>query len=225
MKILTITSHISSNAMPCFQRNKTGFGYMVHDIISAIAAKGNDVDVLVSWYRFKEIFLDGARYIGCTWWKILSNFFLCLPISVIFDLFKTYKVSGHTKIRVFYCWLLTGYYRRVIKAGKYDIVHIHGCGLGYEFWIKLCQTMNQKFLVTLHGLNSFSDTVNLEPAAKQYERDFLYRVVHGEINITVISTGIKRTIEDYFQVKDCPNIHVVLNSFSFPAENQSNGGG
>lgn len=79
----------------------------------------------------------------------------------------------------------------------------------------VCTRANQKFIVTLHGLNSFSESVELEQAGKRYERDFLQRVAEGEFPITVISTGIKRIIENTYKVKDIPNLFVVCNSFSF----------
>lgn len=95
------------------------------------------------------------------------------------------------------------------------MVHIHGCGFFTEIWMQVCRRLNQKFIVTLHGLNSFSDTVHLNAAGKQYERDFLQLVAKGEIPITVISSGMKHIIEKTYGVKDCPNIKVVCNSFSF----------
>ena len=124
-------------------------------------------------------------------------------------------MKSGTFLRTVYYWLLTGYLRKLLKSRQYDMVHIHGCGFGTELWMQVCKKCNQKFVVTLHGLNSFSDTVKLETARKQYERDFLRRVVAGEFPITVISTGMKKLIENTYNTKECSNIIVVCNSFSF----------
>jgi glycosyltransferase involved in cell wall biosynthesis len=124
-------------------------------------------------------------------------------------------------VRLAYCWALTGYYKSILARGKYDIVQIHGCGFNSEIWIQLCKRMNQKYVITLHGLNSFSETIAIDEAGKRYERDFLRRVTQGEIPITVISSGIKRIIENTYNVNSCSNISVVLNAFSFSAEMQT----
>ena len=74
--------------------------------------------------------------------------------------------------------------------------------------------MNVKFLVTLHGLNTFSNKIILGPFGKLYEESFLQKAVKGEIPITVISTGIKRKIEDKYGLNHGNNITVICNSFN-----------
>lgn len=187
---------------------------MVKDIISSIAKK-EQVEVLVFFYRYRELTLDGAKFIGCSFWDIIKHFPRAIPIRNVIRLIKKFKMSRGAKMRLIYSWALTGYYKYIIKEGTYDIVHIHGCSVNTEMWIALCQALSQPFLVTLHGLNSFSDSIKLEQAGKDYERDFLNRVVNGEFPITVISTGMKKLIENTYGVKDCSNITVVCNSLSF----------
>ena len=130
-------------------------------------------------------------------------------------------MSVRSIVRIMYCWLASGHYYNVIKEGGYDVVHIHGCGFYDEIYMNICKRLNQKYIVTLHGLNSFSDVIDLEPAGKRYEKDFLKQVVNGEFPITVISSGIKRTILRYYAMERCDNISVVCNSFSF--ENDESG--
>lgn len=214
MRILTITSHISSNALPCFQRNKTGFGYMVHDIISSIARR-EQMDVLVYYYRYKDLDFDGAHYIGCSIWSIIRYIFKGLPLKIPFLFYRKYRMDKASAIRFVYCWALTGYYCHIIRNGNYDVVHIHGASFNNELWMQLCQKMGQPYVVTLHGLNSFSNSVKIDEPGKRYERDFLNQVVNGDFPITVISSGIKRIIEDTYKSNGCKNIFIVLNSFSF----------
>jgi len=212
MRILTITSHISSNALPCFKRNKTGFGYMVHDIVTALSQKA-DVDVLVYYYRFHLFILNGARYLGIAWIDIFRYLYLCISPSILFKMCRKYPIEMGAKARLFYCWLLTGYFRHIINKGRYDIVHIHGCSIINDLWINLCHKVGQKYVVTLHGLNSFSDSIQISCSEKQHEKDFLHDSVKGWHNITVIASGIKNKIMQYENVNNVKNITVVCNAF------------
>lgn len=193
---------------------------MVMDIAKAVG-KLEYVDVLATDTRGEAFEHDGVRFLKRSAWVYLGNFFSCLPVAFIFSLRKRYAMTYGTFIRFVYYWLMTGYLKKVLSCAKYDIVHIHGCGFGTELWIQVCKKLDQQFVVTLHGLDSFSETVRLESAGKQYERDFLKRATKGEIPITVISTGMKKLIEKTYNTSDCNNITVVCNSFKFDEENDS----
>lgn len=214
MKVLMITPYVTINARSEFSRNKTGFGYMVMDIAKAVG-KLEQVDVLATDTRGKAFDYEGVHFLSRSIFRFITAIASCLSLSALIKLRKKYRMGKATIIRVVYYWLMTGYLKRVINKGQYDIVHIHGCGFATELWMQVCNKCGHKFVVTLHGLNSFSDTVRLEPAGKLYERDFLKRVTEGEISITVISTGMKKIIEQTYNTPDCKNITVVCNSFSF----------
>lgn len=214
MKILMITPYVTINSKPEFARNKTGFGYMVMDIARAVG-KIEHVDVLASDTRGKAFDYEGVHFLSRSMQKYFFVILSCLSMSELFQLRKEYRMTNPLLVRLVYYWMMTGYLKRIIKKGDYDIVHIHGCGFATELWMRVCKRCEQKYVVTLHGLNSFSDTVRLEPAGKKYERDFLKRVTDGEIPITVISTGMKKLIEKTYKTSGCKNITVVCNSFSF----------
>lgn len=218
MKLLTVSAYISSNALPCYQRNKTGYGYMVHDISKALVENGNHVDALTFNYRHGGMGIDGVRYLGYSWLNIIRCLFQCIPFFEFAVLVRKYPMSSSSKVRLLYCWLLTGYYRSVIKHGQYDAIHFHGIGYATDLWIKLCKLTNQPFVITLHALTSFSESVKLETAGKQYERNFFKRVVEEGIPITVVGSGMKQLIEQTCGVNGCKNIKVVPNSISFPKE-------
>ena len=215
MRILMITPYVTIEGRSEFEKNKTGFGYMVLDIAKAVG-KMEEVDLLATDSRGRGFVEERVRYLKRSIALFLRHLHRCLPIASFVGLVKRYpQMQRPTKIRLFYYWLMTGYMKRIIRTGHYDIVHMHGCSLSTDLWMEVCDSLKQKFVVTLHGLNSFSDTVKLEPAGKQYERDFLKRVMDGEIPITVISTGMKRLIEKTYGVKDRKNITVVSNAFNF----------
>ena len=215
-----ITPYVTIEGRPEFERNKTGFGYMVMDIAKAVG-KMEHVDVLATDTRGIGFEYEGVRFLKRPMIGYLCCLFNCLSLGTLLGLRKNFSMSNGSFIRLVYYWLMTGFLHKLLKEGNYDIVHIHGCDFSTELWMKVCRKCGQKFIVTLHGLNSFSDTVNLDPAGKQYERDFLKRVTEGECRITVISTGMKVKIENSYGAKDCGNITVVCNSFNI-IDNLSN---
>lgn len=217
MKVLMITPYVAIAGRAEFERNKTGFGYMVYDIANAVGVK-ETVDVLASDSRGGAFTIKGVNYLKRSLWLFIKNIFQAISLNRVFKLLRKYQLSGGSKIRLWYYWAISGYLNDLLKTGHYDVVHIHGCGFSTELWMQVCKRCSQKFVVTLHGLNSFSDTIKLEPAGKQYERDFLRRVVDAEFPITVISTGMKRLIQKTFNAGDCKNITVVCNSFNIPTD-------
>lgn len=214
MRILMITPYVTINSRPELARNKTGFGYMVNDIAKSIG-KLEQVDVLCSDSRGGCFEVERVKYLERSYPHIIKNLLNCLHPHIIYKLWDKYRMSNGTLIRLVYYWLMTGYLAKLIRCGGYDVVHIHGCSFSTDLWMLVCNECHLKFVVTLHGLDSFSETVRLEPAGKRYERDFLKRVAAGEFPITVISTGMKRFVENTYGVKNCNNISVVCNSFSF----------
>lgn len=222
MNILMIAGYVTLKGHPEFMRNQTGFGYMVMDIARAVA-RTEEVMLLATDSRGDACVEENVHFLKRSMGLFLRSVAHCLPLSSALKLMRQYaEMQKGTRLRVLYYWLMTGYLQRLLKKGKYDVVHIHGCSFATELWMQVCQRCGQKFVVTLHGLNSFSDTVRLEPAGKQYERDFLKRVVDEEYPITVISTGMKKLIEKTYNVEDCKNITVVCNSFNF---SETTGGG
>ena len=214
MKILIITPYVTIEGRPEFERNKTGFGYMVMDIAKAIG-KIENVDVLATDTCGNGFDYENVSFLKRSMITYLLGLLNCLSLGTLLSLKRNYSMSNGSFIRLVYYWMMTGYLHKLLKKEKYDVVHIHGCNFSTELWMKVCKQCKQKFVVTLHGLNSFSDTVQLEKAGKQYERDFLKRVTEREFHITVISTGMKRLIENTYGIVDCKNIIVVCNSFSF----------
>lgn len=214
MKVLFIAPYMTNSNIPLLSQCKAGFGYMTYDIASCVAEKLS-VDTILYNYRYGSFNLDNIHFIGGSWSKFIRNLLKCSSPFLPLKLYCKYHMRMRTFIRISYGWLISGFYREVIKNGHYDVVHIHGCGFINEFFINICKQQNIPFVVTLHGLNSFSDSVKLERAGKKYEKDFLETTLKKKYNMTVIASGIKRTILNYFNVKKADNIHVVNNSFAF----------
>ena len=221
MKILMITPYVTITSRFEFSRNKTGFGYMVYDIAKAVA-KTEQVDVLCTDTRGEGFEMEGITFLPRKFSTMLSSLVGAVSVGLLLKLLNKYKMSRGSAVRLIYYWFISGYVKKVIKKGNYDVVHVHGCSFSGTFWDKISKDCGVKIVYTLHGLNSFSDTVTLEPAGKQYERDFLKDVVADKHLVSVISTGMKKTIMKCYNKTDCPNILVINNSFSF---NEFFGGG
>ena len=165
MKILMLTPYVTLKGHPEFMRNQTGFGYMVYDIARAVA-KTEEVDLLATDTCGEAFISDQVKFLKRSLWVFLVHINKNLPLSSILSIFKRYpQMQRGTRLRLAYYWLMSGYLYNIVKVGHYDVVHIHGCGFSTEVWMQACKRCEQKFVVTLHGLNSFSDTVKLESAA------------------------------------------------------------
>lgn len=218
MNVLMVAPYVTIKGHKEFMRNQTGFGYMVYDIAQAVS-KTEDVDLFATDSRGDSFVLDNIQFLKRSWWSFFVHFYNCLPLSAVQNLMAIYpEMKRGTKLRLLYYLLFTGYLRHIIENKRYDVVHFHGCGFSIELGMQVCKRCGQKFLVTLHGLNSFSDSIKLEPAGKNYERAFLKRVTEGIIPTTVISTGMKKLIEKTYNAPNCRTITVVCNSFNFAKE-------
>ncbi len=215
MKVLMITPYVTITSRPEFSRNKTGFGYMVYDIAKAVAVT-EEVDVLCTDSIGNNFKQDNIQFLKRNWRALFISFFYSVSVLLIIGLVQKYKMSKASMVLLFYYWMISGYVRKIIKKGHYDVVHVHGCSFSGAIWDDICKCCGVKVVYTLHGLNSFSDTVKLEPAEKQYEQDFLQEVVIGKHQISVISSGMKKTILKSFNKNESDNIVVINNALSFP---------
>lgn len=215
MKILMITPYVTITSRPEFSRNKTGFGYMVYDIAKAISVTEN-VDILCTDSIGNAFTDNNIRFLKRSWIDFGRLIFNCVSFSLFLSLLKQYRMSKGSLARLLYYWIISGYVSKIILQGNYDLVHIHGCSFSGTFWECACKRYGVKVVYTLHGLNSFSDAVNLESAAKQYERDFLCDVASGMKKISVISSGMRNVILSNYNRKDNKSVVVINNAFSFP---------
>lgn len=193
MRILMIAPYISSKAHPNLLRNQTGFGYMVHDIAQFVGKK-ECVDVFLVTAMTPPIEIDNFQIIGNTCWEWLRGFkFRYLREAYLF--LRKYTLPIKDKLRI--CFYFTSMGEIENKLCKYNVVHIHGCGPITEAAIVMCKMKKIPFIVTLHGLNSFENVVSLSPSLKQQEKDFLVKAALEKYPITFISTGNKKTAEEY----------------------------
>ena len=186
MKILEVTTHVTIDDDSRFTRNRTGFGYMVYDIAKYIAKK-EQVDLFCTTIMTEGVSRDKLRILRWNWYLLLSSFRFGNIISGL-KFINKYPVPGlFLRFRILFFYLLNGYLSKIIN--DYDVIHIHGCTPLTEVVLDVCRKIGKKCLVTLHGLNSIGDSVNLSGSLKQYERDFLKKAVVEKIPLSFISSG------------------------------------
>lgn len=213
MKILQLAPYVTVDSNNNLTDNKTGFGYMVYDIATGLA-KDNKVDMLLLNCSYKEFRLGGIRFIENNILKAFSGLIKIKSLIKLVNMISKYKMSIISMFKLIYQWLLMSYLERIIHDGNYDIIHIHGCSYINTFIIDICKKNNIKFVITLHGLNSFDESVNLELAGKQYEKDFLYEAYIEQWPLTFISTGMKKQVLEFLKTEKADNISIICNSFN-----------
>jgi len=215
MKIMIFAPYIYDKDIPEFSVNKTGFGIMVNDIVKSIADIEN-VELLT-----RVIIRNQKKYVGK--YKLLSHTWIQIMISAnICDWGKAIKIFFCTKAefkdklrKMFYC-LDRGYVRKSIKKSNPDIVHIHGIGSITKSYIEICEELDQKYMVTLHGLIGLNDSVKVSEEERKIEKNFLQYADKQNIPVSVISTGMKKRIEKNYLKHKAHNITVITNGTHIP---------
>jgi len=210
MKILQFPSYITINGISSFSRNITGYGYMSIDIAISIASADIETDLITNGNITKGLTYKKINILKRTWWDITSNLRLSDFWNAIKAIVKD-KISFKKMPHYMLYHISMGYFKKVLLNNKYDLVHIHGIGPATLPIISTCKKCNVKYLVTLHGLNSFSDSVKVSEKHRQLEKDFLKQAHLQKIPVTVISTGIRNTIMDYLNVAESDTFFVVTN--------------
>lgn len=206
MNVLHITPYITSKQHPAFLRNQTGFGYMVHDI-AKLVGKFDEVDLFAAMCFTPSMKMEGFNVVGRSWWNLLCSF----SLKSLFDGFsflKKYPLPLKERLRTLYVFLSIGVLNKTVRY--YDIVHIHGCSPLTDAAIRVCKRNGVPFMVTLHGLNSFSDEIKLHPSLRQYERDFIMEAATKHHPVSFISSGNKQMAEESAGMM-AESFHVVCN--------------
>lgn len=210
MKILQYPAYISIPKDTDFARTITGYGLMTLEIACSISNVGINVDLLTvtgitGGKKYKSI-----NILKRTWSDIVLNIRFCDIWKGIRLIVKD-KLSFIKAIKVLFYFASIGYFRKIIRINKYDLIHFHGIDYSNFPLIEYCIKEKQKYLLTLHGLNSFSDSINISPTERQLEKTFLKKAINDDIPVTVISTGIKSTIYNFFKINHSKTFHIITN--------------
>ena len=209
MKILFATTYIYRKEWPEFTRNRTGFGIMVEDIFEGVSQE-NDT------YLFSHVVTKGhSNVLRHTWSDIFKNAKLRDWTRGI-RYFCRYKQNVKGRARYFYYGINGGAFRKAIKDIKPDVVHIHGISIAIKTFIDVCKEENVPYVVTLHGLIGLDKTILAAKWDKDLERDFLIEADQKNIPVTVVSSGMKKRIEENYLHHISSNIEVICNGTKIP---------
>lgn len=210
MKVLFLAPYITILNDKTFEKNITGFGHMVRDIADYVSRSGVQVDLITNSAITRGRKYSDFNILKRTWKDILLN---VKPyyLKKMMYLIRSYHPNNNRIVKIFYYYLSTGYVELIFKQGDYDVVHIHGIGFGTQPYIDCCERLGIKYVVTLHGLNAFSNSIQMEENEKQFELDFLQKAWLDKVQLTVISTGILNEIKTYLNKSEIENITVITN--------------
>ena len=209
MKVLIATTYIYKKEWPEFTRNRTGFGIMVNDIFESVSEEADT-------YLLSQVITKGhGNVLKHTWGDVFGSAKL-KDWGKGIKCFFGYPQGLKGRIKYFYYALNSGSIRKAIRTIKPDVVHIQGIGAQIKPFIDVCEEEKVPYIVTLHGLIGFDDTVLAAAWDKQMEKDFLVEADKKGIPVTVISTGMKRRIEKNYLGHEAKNITVVCNGTKIP---------
>ena len=209
MKVIIATTYIYKKEWPEFSRNRTGFGIMVNDIFESVS-EGTET------YLVSQVITKGhGKVLKHTWGDVFGS---SRPKDwgKGFKYFFDYPNGIKGRIKYFYYALNSGSIRKSIRTIKPDVVHIQGIGVQVKPFIEVCEEEKVPYIVTLHGLIGLNETVRAAAWDKQMEKDFLIDAENRGIPVTVISTGMKRRIEEKYLGHEAKNIIVVCNGTKKP---------
>lgn len=209
MKVLIATTYIYKKEWPEFTRNRTGFGIMVNDIFESVSEETDT-------YLLSQVITQGhGKVLKHSWGDVFGSAKI-KDWGKGFKYFFGYPQGIKGRVRYFYYGLNSGSIRKAIRSLKPDVVHIHGIGAQIKPFIEVCEDEKVPYIVTLHGLIGLDETVRAATWDKQMEKDFLIEADTKGIPVTVISSGMKRRIEENYLGHVAKNITVVCNGTRIP---------
>ena len=204
MKILFATPYIYDKEYSEFTRNRTGFGIMVKDIFDSVACNNET-------FLYSHVFTKGHNNIlSHTLFQTIYRVSISDVIQAI-KWFFTYRQPIKDRIRYAAYCLNKGLMRHYLKKINPEVVHIHGIGTNTKVFIEVCDELSVPYIVTLHGLIGLNDTVSAPTWDKKLEKEFLIDCEKRKIPVTVISSGMKKRIEENYLFKSSNSISVITN--------------
>lgn len=210
MKILFFAPYIYDKNHREFEKNSSGFGYMVNDILKEVS---KEHETYLITHQISNGYSDTYIALKHTWWDILKGIRLKNLISGLKLMFNASASMGN-KLKYLYYYIGSKSIENSIEKIKPDVIHIHGLTLQTKPIIELCEKKKLKYIVTLHGLIGLDESTNASKADKMYEKEGLLFLENNRRQVTVVSSGVKQRIIEYYGLNG-KNIKVILNGTSF----------
>lgn len=213
MKVLFTVPYIYDKRYAEFTKNPTGFGILMPQIYAEVA-KNHEA------YLISHVFTEGhGNILPHTLGSVIRHMRLKDALQGIKWAIQ-YKQGLSGRLRYLYYCINKGYVRHVMKQLKPDIVHVNAVGLQNKPYIEVCEELHIKYVMTLHGLIGLDDSVKVPQWDKEHEKKVILNCEEKNIPVTVISTGIKKRVEEHYIGGVSHSVVVVLNGTDVePKEN------
>lgn len=212
MKILIASSAgIYDDRYPETKKNNSGFGHMIRTISGMLAAENNEVHIITQSNMSRGRKIENAILYKKSAFDLVRHF-KWFYFRKAMKLVRMKELSLGMKARTLLYFMNGSYCEDLIKKEKYDIVHINGIGSRAMPYLFACVRTNTPFAISLHGLISFDETVKIDECSKKFERLILQELCDNpNIKVSVVSTGIKKRVENYLNSTCLDNIVVINN--------------
>lgn len=209
MKIVIAAPYVYYPNDKVLCRNKTGFGIMVNKIFNTIREHEPNCKLLSLDLTGRNTPEGVVKHTAVDILKKVNFKYLVQGIRYFFH------GELSLKQRIKYCIYCfdKGFIEDYLLSERPDVVNIHGIGTKTISIIEVCDKLNIKYIVTLHGLYS-NDKNALSPSVidRRIEREFIIDAFSSNIPMSVISTGIKKEIEkEYLNGEVAKNVRIILN--------------
>lgn len=212
MKVLFAVPYIYDKRYKEFTKNATGFGILMTQIYEQVA-KDNEA------YLISHVLTKGHGNILCHTLGSVIRHMQWKDLMQGISWALKYKRTLPGRLRYLYYCINKGYVRHTIRQLQPDVVHINAVGLQNKPYIEVCEELNVKYVMTLHGLIGLDDAVKAPKWDKEHEKEVLLECEKRNIPVTVISTGIKNRIEKHYLKAQSRTVTVVTNGTTVePAE-------
>ena len=204
MKVLFVADYIYDPETKAFSGTKTGYGYMVKDIL-------DEVSKTETAFLYTHKLSPSIKKNYCldrhSVYDIISNTRLKDILTGFRCLFST-KDTINRKLHYVFYHVDKGAFLSCLKKNKPDIVHIHGATMSTKVYVDACEELQMPYIVTLHGFNK--NVTNIAEADRTCEYVILERLHKDNIPVTVVSTGVRESISKEYGLS-IDNVSVILN--------------
>lgn len=191
MKVLFAVPYIYDKRYKEFTKNSTGFGILMAQIYEYVA--NNSEAHLTSYVLTK----GHGNILPHSLWSVIRHMRWKDLLQGIRWAFK-YKQGISGRLRYLYYCINKGYVRHIMQQLHPDVVHINAVTMSSKPFIEICEELNIKYVITLHGLIGLKDSGRSPKWDKKREKEVLLDCEKRNIPVTVISTGIKDRIEKHY---------------------------
>lgn len=209
MKILFLSRYITVDGDGVFS-NKSGYGYMVKDIATAIVDEGHCVDLLTHTCFTDERVIDGINILPKNLKLLIENIkFHNFVQSVIYFINSKKNLKDRIKNSLFF--LANGYLEKIIEENDYDIIHIHGAESFIAPFLQACKHKKKPYIITMHGLNFLRNDSGISDYEKIFEKKLIKMTSENNIPVTVVSSGILNRIKQHIPTHSYKNFVTIVN--------------